>query len=164
MGEWYDERSPEDLKNMALNIHNMKQVLIPFSAFLLWGWYKEILLWASLLFLGMFLPKKKKKAQMLRISSDGFIFVVSIWTGLSRLSWQMGGGDLMLFVSGNNRDFLSATFQPLISCRNPVLWECGVPKLMERKMFSGWGMGGEWLSVDRNSRFVPVLESGGEFS
>ena len=161
MGEWYDERSPEDLKNMALNIHNMKQVLIPFSTFLLWGWYKEILLWTSLLFLGIFLPKKKK-AQMLRISSDGFIFVVSIWTGLSRLSdrWV---GEIWCFVSLRTIETSWVLPVSLLLVTGIQYFENAEFKSDGEEDALGVGDGRGVVVCGQSSRFVPVLEFGGEF-
>ena len=53
-------RSPEDLENMALNVYNMKQVLIPFRAFLLWGDIKKYFFEHHSYFWASFYQKKKK--------------------------------------------------------------------------------------------------------
>lgn len=96
MGEWYDERSPEDLKNMALTYITWSRSWFHLVHFCFGDDIKNTSL--NITPISEHLFTKKKKAQMLRISSDGFIFVVSIWTGLSRLSdrWV---GEIWCFVS-----------------------------------------------------------------
>lgn len=104
---------------MALNVYNMKQVLIPFRAFLPWGDIKKYFFEHHSYFWASFYQKKKQKPK--NIIRCIYLYGTHLETTLDYPD-RWVGGNLMLFVSGDSGDFLSATCQPLVvSCRNSVL-------------------------------------------